>query len=59
LIDVLNAKQVKLFLKKFIEFLFYYFCFIILGDLGLTADAFLAVNGELGTGEINVEWHFI
>ncbi|CAF0856596.1 unnamed protein product [Rotaria sordida] len=29
------------------------------GDLGLTEEAFLAVNGELGTGETNVEWHFI
>jgi len=29
------------------------------GDLGLTEEAFLAVNGEIGTGETNVEWHFI
>jgi hypothetical protein len=29
------------------------------GDIGLTEEAFLAVNGELGTGEANVEWHFI
>jgi KaiC/GvpD/RAD55 family RecA-like ATPase len=33
--------------------------FFILGDLGLTQEAFIAVNGELGTGETNVEWHFI
>ncbi|CAF0726895.1 unnamed protein product [Rotaria sp. Silwood1] len=29
------------------------------GDLGLTEEAFLAVNGELGTGETTVEWHFL
>jgi len=31
----------------------------ILGDLALTEEAFLAVNGELGIGQTNVEWHFI
>jgi len=29
------------------------------GDLALTEEAFLAVNGEIGTGDTNVEWHFI
>jgi len=29
------------------------------GDVALTEEAFLAVNGELGTGETNVEWNFI
>lgn len=29
------------------------------GDVALTEEAFLAVNGELGTGQTNVEWHFI
>jgi len=29
------------------------------GNLALTQEAFIAVAGELGTGETNVEWHFI
>jgi len=29
------------------------------GDLALTHDAFVAVAGELGTGHVNIEWHFI
>jgi len=29
------------------------------GDIALTQDAFIAVAGELGTGHISVEWHFI
>lgn len=29
------------------------------GDLALTDEAFIAVAGELGTGQTNVEWHFI
>ncbi|CAF1465767.1 unnamed protein product [Rotaria magnacalcarata] len=29
------------------------------GNIGLTQEAFLAVNGEIGTGETNIEWHFI
>ena len=29
------------------------------GDIALTEEAFLAVNGELGTGRTNVEWKFI
>lgn len=29
------------------------------GDVALTEEAFIAVNGELGTGETKVEWHFI
>ncbi|CAF0806938.1 unnamed protein product [Adineta steineri] len=29
------------------------------GDLALNEEAFLAINGELGTGQANVEWHFI
>ncbi len=36
-----------------------FFCFIILGDLALTEEAFIAVNGKLGTGVTSVEWHFI
>ncbi len=31
----------------------------VLGDLALTEEAFIAVVGELGTGQTNVEWHFI
>jgi expansin (peptidoglycan-binding protein) len=34
------------------------FCLFV-GDLGLTQEAFIAVAGELGTGQTNVEWHFI
>jgi len=29
------------------------------GDIGLSEEAFLAVNGELGLGHADVEWHFI
>jgi hypothetical protein len=29
------------------------------GAVALTEEAFLAVNGELGTGETNVTWHFV
>ncbi|CAF1218638.1 unnamed protein product [Adineta ricciae] len=29
------------------------------GDIALTEEAFLAVNGELGTGRTNIEWKFI
>lgn len=36
-----------------------YFVELILGDVALTEEAFIAVNGELGTGETKVEWHFI
>jgi hypothetical protein len=30
-----------------------------LGDLALTEEAFIAIAGELGTGQTHVEWHFI
>lgn len=33
--------------------------FLFVGDLALTEEAFIAVNGELGNGETAVEWHFI
>lgn len=29
------------------------------GDIALTQEAFIAVAGELGNGQTNVEWHFI
>ncbi len=29
------------------------------GDVGLTEEAFIAVNGELGSGQTDVQWHFI
>ncbi|CAF0847833.1 unnamed protein product [Rotaria sp. Silwood1] len=29
------------------------------GDVALTQEAFIAIAGELGTGQTNVEWHFI
>jgi len=38
---------------------FFFFVLFFLGDLGLTEEAFIAVAGELGTGQTNVEWHFI
>lgn len=59
LIDVLNVKKVKR--KITLLYLIFYHCytFVFLGDIGLTEQAFIAVNGELGTGETNVEWQFI
>jgi hypothetical protein len=45
--------------KRNFEINFLIFLFILLGDVALTEEAFLAVNGELGTGETNVTWHFV
>jgi hypothetical protein len=33
--------------------------FFYLDDIALTEEGFIAVAGELGAGETNVEWHFI
>ena len=56
LIDVLNVLKVESFhfqLQLLTNLSF------ASGDIALTEEAFLAVNGELGTGRTNIEWKFI
>jgi hypothetical protein len=32
---------------------------ILLGDIALTYEGFIAVAGELGTGHTDIVWHFL